>query len=168
MGELLGLSGIITLFTCAIIMGHYCFMNISEESQKGTGLAFETVSYIAEAFVFAYLGASILSIDGKWTAVLMALMILAAMPVIRAVMVYILPFIYKIIKRPFPLNANELKVCWYSGMVRGVIAFALCLQIDSPHKKFIITVALVLVMATTILGSTLLKSFMRWIGFQDS
>lgn len=40
MGELLGLSGIITLFTCAIIMGHYCFMNISEESQKGTGLAF--------------------------------------------------------------------------------------------------------------------------------
>lgn len=106
MGELLGLSGIITLFTCAIIMGHYCFMNISEESQKGTGLAFETVSYIAEAFVFAYLGASILSIDGKWSAVLMALMILAAMPIIRAIMVYILPLIYKIIKRPFPLNAN--------------------------------------------------------------
>jgi len=30
MGELMGLSGIITLFTCAIIMGHYSFMNISE------------------------------------------------------------------------------------------------------------------------------------------
>jgi len=28
-------------------MGHYAFMNISEESQRGTGLAFETVSYIA-------------------------------------------------------------------------------------------------------------------------
>lgn len=40
LGELLGLSGIITLFTCAIIMGHYSFMNISEESQRGTGLAF--------------------------------------------------------------------------------------------------------------------------------
>lgn len=61
-GELLGFSGIITLFTCAIIMGHYAFMNISEESQRGTGLAFETVSYIAEAFVYAYLGASILDI----------------------------------------------------------------------------------------------------------
>lgn len=43
-------------------MGHYAFMNISEESQRGTGLAFETVSYIAEAFVYAYLGASILGI----------------------------------------------------------------------------------------------------------
>ena len=29
LGELLGLSGIICLFTCAIIMGHYCFMNLS-------------------------------------------------------------------------------------------------------------------------------------------
>jgi hypothetical protein len=36
----MGLSGIITLFVCATIMGHYSFMNISHESQKGTGLAF--------------------------------------------------------------------------------------------------------------------------------
>ena len=28
-GEVCGLSGIIALFTCAIIMGHYCFQNIS-------------------------------------------------------------------------------------------------------------------------------------------
>ncbi len=28
-GEVTGLSGIIALFTCAIIMGHYCFQNIS-------------------------------------------------------------------------------------------------------------------------------------------
>jgi len=58
----MGLSGIITLFVCAIIMGHYSFMNISEQSQLGTGLAFETVSYISEAFIFTYLGASVLSI----------------------------------------------------------------------------------------------------------
>ncbi len=81
-------------------------MNISEESQRGTGLAFETVGYISEAFVFAYLGASILSIEGKWAAILMALMILAAMPFVRAVMVYILPLIYKIINRPFPMSSK--------------------------------------------------------------
>jgi len=40
LGELLGLSGVIGLFTCAIIMGHYCYINISGESKKGTGLAF--------------------------------------------------------------------------------------------------------------------------------
>ena len=47
LGEIMGLSGIITLFTCAIIMGHYSYMNISDLSQRGTGLAFETVSYIS-------------------------------------------------------------------------------------------------------------------------
>lgn len=106
LGELIGLSGIITLFTCAIIMGHYCFMNISEESQKGTGLAFETVSYISEAFVFAYLGASTLSIDSKWSAILMGLVILAVLPFIRAIMVYLLPLIYKILGKNFPMDSK--------------------------------------------------------------
>lgn len=97
----------------------------------------------------------------------MALLILASMPIIRALMVYILPLAYKIMRRPFPMNTKELKVCWYSGMVRGVIAFALCLQIDSKDKKYIITVALVIVMVTTIIGSTFLKNFIRWTGMKD-
>lgn len=52
-------------------------------------------------------------------------------------------------------------------MVRGVIAFALCLQIDSKNKKYILTVALVIVMVTTILGSTLIKRFTKLIGLLD-
>ena len=36
----------------------------------------------------------------------MALMILAVMPVIRAIMVYILPLVYRIVKKPFPLNSK--------------------------------------------------------------
>lgn len=97
----------------------------------------------------------------------MALLILVSLPIIRAIMVYVLPFIYSVIKKSFILNAKELKVCWFSGMVRGVIAFALCLQIESRDKKFITTVALVLVMTTTIMGSTLIKSFMKRVGLLD-
>ena len=159
----MGLSGIITLFTCAIIMGHYSYMNISEESQRGTGLAFETVSYMAEAFVFSYLGASVLSIDGEWLAVLMALLLLIGMPFIRAIMVYILPLVYKILNKKFLLNSKELKICWFQGLVRGVIAFALCLQIDTQHKKFIMTIAMVIVMSTTLIGSTFMAKFVKLI-----
>ena len=106
MGELMGLSGIITLFTCAIIMGHYSFMNISEESQKGTGLAFETVSYIAEAFVFTYLGASVLSIESEWTAFFIAILILISLPIIRAIMVFILPLFYRLFNKKFILSTK--------------------------------------------------------------
>lgn len=164
----MGLSGIITLFTCAIIMGHYSYMNISEESQRGTGLAFETVSYIAEAFVFSYLGASVLSIDGEWLAILMSVLLLIGMPVIRAIMVYILPLLYKLLNKKFLLNPKELKVCWFQGLVRGVIAFALCLQIDTQHKKFIMTMAMVIVITTTLIGSTLMAKFVKLIKLEGN
>lgn len=52
-------------------------------------------------------------------------------------------------------------------MVRGVIAFALCLQIEGQNEDFIRTIAMIVVMLTTILGSSLLKSFAKFIGLDD-
>jgi hypothetical protein len=49
----------------------------------------------------------------------------------------------------------------------GVIAFALCLQIKSKDTRFIITVSLVIVMFTTLVGTTMLKSFASLIGFKN-
>ena len=82
-------------------------------------------------------------------------------------MVYILPGVYYIRKKPFPLNPPELKVCWYSGLVRGVIAFALALQVESTNRDFLVTVVLVTVLITTILGSSLLKTFCDCIGLKS-
>ncbi len=70
-------------------------------------------------------------------AIFMGLLILFALPVVRAIMVYILPLFYALARKEFPMNSQELKICWYSGIMRGkffikilgVIAFALCLQI---------------------------------------
>ena len=45
-----------SLFTCGLVMAEYASHNISLTSQKGTSLAFESVAYIAEGFVFLYLG----------------------------------------------------------------------------------------------------------------
>ena len=104
-----------------------------------------------------------LSIDGEWLAVLMAFLLLLGMPIIRAIMVYILPLAYKLLNKKFLLNSKELKVCWFQGLVRGVIAFALCLQIDTQHKKFIMTIAMVIVMTTTLVGSTLMVKFVKLI-----
>ena len=96
-------------------------------------------------------------------AVFMAVLILLGMPIIRAVMVYILPLAYKLLKKKFLLNSKELKICWFQGLVRGVIAFALCLQIDTQNKKIIMTVALVIVMTTTLIGSTFLAKLAKFI-----
>ncbi len=106
-------------------------------------------------------------ISGNWLAVGFSMLVLLFLPFVRALMVYILPAIYHCSKKTFPLNTKELKVCWYSGLVRGVIAFALALQIESENENFIITIVLVIVMLTTLICSSLLKSFCSWIGLKS-
>ena len=50
------LSGIISLFFCAITLAHYAKYNLSERSQIITVTGFHTLAFLAEAIVYAYLG----------------------------------------------------------------------------------------------------------------
>jgi NhaP-type Na+/H+ or K+/H+ antiporter len=131
LGDFLGLSGIIALFTCAVIFSMYGFQNLSTEAKHGTILAFDTVRYIAQAFIFAYLGASLLTIQTQLLAFALALLLILLVPLIRLLTVLLLPLLYRIAKRQFPLGSGERKMLWYCGLMRGVIAFALSLQIQS-------------------------------------
>jgi NhaP-type Na+/H+ or K+/H+ antiporter len=56
--------------------------------------------------VFTYLGASILSIDSEWMAVFMAFLILLSLPVVRAIMVFILPLFYRLFGKKFILSSK--------------------------------------------------------------
>ncbi|KAM7511810.1 hypothetical protein LguiB_010685 [Lonicera macranthoides] len=63
--ELLSLSGILTVFFCGIVMSHYTWHNVTESSRITTRHAFATISFIAETFIFLYVGMDALDID-KW------------------------------------------------------------------------------------------------------
>jgi len=51
--------------------------------------------------------------------------------------------------------------------VRGIIAFALSLQIDSINKNYLLTATLLVVMCTTIIGATFFNSFCQIIGLGE-
>jgi hypothetical protein len=51
--------------------------------------------------------------------------------------------------------------------MRGIIAFALSLQIDSPDRTYILTATLIVVMCTTIAGATFFNRFCKLIGLVD-
>ena len=60
-------------------------------------------------------------------------------------------------KHADPLNYRELFFIWYSGLIRGAIAFGLVLRIDESFagRDLIVTTCLALVCLTTIIfGST--------------
>ncbi|KAK8448117.1 hypothetical protein SEVIR_8G226700v4 [Setaria viridis] len=65
LAELLDLSGILTVFFCGIVMSHYTWHNVTESSRVTTKHAFATLSFIAETFLFLYVGMDALDIE-KW------------------------------------------------------------------------------------------------------
>ncbi|CAL5043048.1 unnamed protein product [Urochloa decumbens] len=65
LAELLELSGILTVFFCGIVMSHYAWHNVTASSRITTKHIFATLSFIAETFIFLYVGMDALDID-KW------------------------------------------------------------------------------------------------------
>ena len=166
--EVLKLSGIISLFVCGIVMAHYTFHNLSEESQKGTVLAFDTVGYLAEALVFAYLGLTVFWIDTKEFHTLFIILMALVLAFARFISIFLLPCILFLCKKDLKLHSKELKIIWYSGLIRGAIAFALCFHVDTPNKNIIIATTISIVLITTFILSTLLQSFAAYIGLNPN
>ena len=51
--ERLGLSGVMSLFFCAIVMRHYTFYNLCRRSQASARILFTTISELCETVGFA-------------------------------------------------------------------------------------------------------------------
>lgn len=56
LADVTGLSGILSLFVCGVVVSHYALHNISEEGRGATLTGFRTASYLAEGIIFIYVG----------------------------------------------------------------------------------------------------------------
>jgi len=122
---------------------------------------FQFLGFLAEAFIFAYLGLTFFSYQTfMWSSDL--IFIEAAIILIgRCLGTFGLIGFMKLFgyekhnkKR---ITMRELLFIWYAGLIRGAIAFGLVLRIESsvPNRSVIVTTSLTLVVVSTIFfGST--------------
>ena len=59
--ELWHFSGIITLLTCSVMMANYTWYNLSPQGKQSSVVIFKFLGFLAECFVFSYLGLTFFS-----------------------------------------------------------------------------------------------------------
>ncbi|THU68651.1 hypothetical protein C4D60_Mb08t06110 [Musa balbisiana] len=134
LAELLNLSGILTVFFCGIVMSHYTWHNVTESSRITTKHAFATLSFIAEVFLFLYVGTDALDIE-KWKFVSdspgkslgVSSILLGLVLVGRAAFVFPLSFISNLFKKSQndKITFKQQVIIWWAGLMRGAVSIAL-------------------------------------------
>jgi NhaP-type Na+/H+ or K+/H+ antiporter len=163
--EMLFLSGIMTIFCCGMTMSYYTLYNMSSKSRKGSQLAVETIGHAAEAFLFAYLGLSLFSISENQISIQFSFFVLFATFIARAIAI-VIPYlcVYKLTDK---LDMNQLLVIWFSGLVKGAIAFGLSAQIPgslSSKRSYLISTTISIVLLSTIIIGGLMSFFANRVG----
>ncbi|KAL5583334.1 hypothetical protein UlMin_015776, partial [Ulmus minor] len=160
LAEGVGLSGIVSILFTGIVMKHYTYSNLSENSQRFVSAFFHLISSLAETFVFIYMGFDIAMEQHSWSHVGFIFFSIIFIVVARAANVFSCGYLVNLARPAHrKIHPNHLKALWYSGL-RGAMAFALALQsvhdLPEGHGQTIFTATTAIVVLTVLLigGST--------------
>ncbi|PWA56080.1 Na+/H+ antiporter [Artemisia annua] len=128
------INKVFVLFFCGIVMSHYTWHNVTEKSRVTTKHAFATLSFIAELFIFLYVGMDALDIE-KWrfvkdspgTSVEVSAILLGMILVGRAAFVFPLSFLSNLTKKAHQekIDFRQQVLIWWAGLMRGAVSMAL-------------------------------------------
>ena len=158
--EELGLSPIVTLLFTGIFISNYAFYNLSFQAREESSVVSRMISNIAEAFVFTYLGLTLIaSIQNNFC---LSFLIIEFFVVIfgRIFAIFGLSFlIEKLGVKSFHMKVSQKGIMSCAGSIRGAIAFGLAISIETSnkvHKEILVGTTLILVFFTTIVFGALM------------
>ncbi|XP_010545261.1 PREDICTED: sodium/hydrogen exchanger 4 [Tarenaya hassleriana] len=171
LAELFSLSGILTVFFCGILMSHYAWHNVTESSKITSKHVFSMMSFIAETFIFLYVGMDALDI-GKWrtsklgfggsvgvSSTIVALVLLG-----RVAFVFPLSVLTNFTNRSAERNAyisfKHQVIIWWAGLMRGAVSIALAFKqftfsgvtLDPLNAAMITNTTIVVLFTTLVFG----------------
>ncbi|CAN1135958.1 Sodium/hydrogen exchanger 4 [Linum perenne] len=179
LAELLELSGILTVFFCGIIMSHYSWHNVTESSRITARHVFSMMSFVAETFIFLYVGMDALDIE-KWKMTKLSFgtsleiygSIVFLILLGRAVFVFPLSAFSNFMNRrkTSPLGLRHQVVIWWAGLMRGAVSIALAFKQFTysgvtwdPINATMITNTIIVVLFTTLVFGFLTKPLVNYL-----
>ncbi|CAB4308519.1 unnamed protein product [Prunus armeniaca] len=179
--ELSDLSGILTIFFCGILMSHYAWHNVTESSRITTRNVFAMMSFIAETFIFLYVGMDALDIE-KWKITTLSVgdslgiysTILVLILLGRAAFVFPLLAISNYMNRratgSSSLSFKHQVIIWWAGLIRGAVSIALAFKQFThsgvtwdPVNATMITNTIIVVLFSTLVFGFLTKPLINYL-----
>lgn len=170
--ELFELSGILTVFFCGIVMSHYAWHNVTENSRITTRHVFATMSFIAEAFIFLYVGTDAFDIEkwrmnelDIWRSIQLYACIVLLISVGRAAFVFPLSAFSNFMNRRNSDRRSSITfknqvVIWWAGLMRGAVSIALAFKqftysgvtLNPVNATMVATTVIVVLFTTLVFG----------------
>uniref|UniRef100_A0A8C8CU01 Sodium/hydrogen exchanger n=1 Tax=Oncorhynchus tshawytscha TaxID=74940 RepID=A0A8C8CU01_ONCTS len=168
MAEACGFTGVVAVLFCGITQAHYTFNNLSPESQDRTKQLFELLNFLAENFIFSYMGLALFTfknhifnptfIVGAFLAVFLG----------RAANIYPLSFLLNLGRRN-KISSNFQHMMMFAGL-RGAMTFALSIRDTATYaRQMMFTTTLLIVFFTVWVcggGTTQMLSCQHIRGFR--
>ncbi|CAD5229685.1 unnamed protein product [Bursaphelenchus okinawaensis] len=162
--EVVHFTGIVAVLFCGICQAHYTFNNLSEESQQRTKQFFEVISFLAESFIFLYIGVSLPTARAQWSIIFVGVAFVATQ-LSRALWVYPMCSILNTNRKP-KIERNHQHMIVWSGL-KGAVPFALASRnTATEHRQIMQSTTSILILFTVLINGGLAGWMIEKLGIK--
>lgn len=155
------LTGVVSVLFCGMCQAHYTYNNLSSDSRKRTKRLFELLNFLAENFIFSYIGVSMFTFPKHHfnLGFICAGFICALIG--RAANIYPLSLLLNIGRKPkIPLNFQHM--LFFAGL-RGAMSFALAIRntVSDARQAMLTTTSLIVIVTVVVQGGATMQ-LLHW------
>ncbi|XP_055034457.2 sodium/hydrogen exchanger 6a [Misgurnus anguillicaudatus] len=133
LAEACGFTGVVAVLFCGMTQAHYTFNNLSPESQDRTKQLFELLDFLAENFIFSYMGLTLFTFQNHIFNPLFIVGAFVAVFLGRAANIYPLSFLLNLGRR-HKISPNFQHMMMFAGL-RGAMTFALSIRDTATYAR---------------------------------
>ncbi|XP_041128468.1 sodium/hydrogen exchanger 7-like isoform X2 [Polyodon spathula] len=147
LAEACGFTGVVAVLFCGITQAHYTYNNLSTESTIRTKQLFEVLHFLAENFIFSYMGLALFTFQNHIFSPIFIVGAFVAIFIGRACNVYPISFALNLGRRN-KIGWNFQHMMMFAGL-RGAMAFALAIRDTATYaRQMMFTTTLLIVFFT--------------------
>ncbi|XP_059377432.1 sodium/hydrogen exchanger 6-like [Carassius carassius] len=133
LAEACGFTGVVAVLFCGMTQAHYTFNNLSPESQERTKQLFELLNFLAENFIFSYMGLTLFTFKNHVFNPIFIVGAFLAVFLGRAANIYPLSFLLNL-GRKYKISPNFQHMMMFAGL-RGAMTFALSIRDTATYAR---------------------------------